>query len=89
MVKRGGNERFQQDYIIKKLNDRWWTPIYIFSYTARILIQTIGGYDKYLIKQKEYPQLIDKMKGESTNFFRNTMNLLKKSYRLDSFLTSF
>jgi lysophospholipase L1-like esterase len=80
MVKRGGNERFQQDSIIKNPNERWWTPIYIFSYTSRILIQTIGGYDKYLIKQKEYPQLIDKMKGESTKLFQEYNEFAKKNH---------
>lgn len=71
MVIRGGNERFQTDSTIKRNNDYWWTPIYVFSYTARILIQSIGGYDKYLVRQDEYPEKIEKMKEKSTQLFKD------------------
>lgn len=79
MVVKGGNERFQSDSTIKKNNDYWWTPIYVFSYTARILIQTIGGYDKYLVRQSDYPEKIEKMKEKSTLLFKEYHEFAKEN----------
>ena len=78
MVMRGGNKRFKNDKTLSYQNNHWWTPIYAVSYSARILIQTIGGYDKYLINQKDYPHIIEKMKVESTQLFEEYQNFTKE-----------
>ncbi|HUH75567.1 MAG TPA: SGNH/GDSL hydrolase family protein [Chitinophagales bacterium] len=80
MVMRGGNERFQKDKTIKYYNNYWWTPIYAVSFTSRILIQAFGGYDKYLIRQKDYPQLVDKMKEESAQLFKEYYEFTKENH---------
>src|SRR5690606_23327303 len=58
---RGGEERFQPNYKLKYRTDHWWEPIYACSYTARILIQALGGYDKFFIKIKERPAIEKEM----------------------------
>lgn len=78
MVMRGGNKRFKNDKTLSYQNIHWWTPIYAVSYSARIIIQTIGGYDKYLINQKDYPHIIEKMKMESTQLFEEYQKFTKE-----------
>lgn len=80
MVTKGGNKRFQLDKTIDYYKKHWWTPIYAVSFTSRILIQAFGGYDKFFIKQKDYPLLIEKMKIESTKLFKEYYSLTQENY---------
>ncbi|MCO5229631.1 MAG: SGNH/GDSL hydrolase family protein [Chitinophagales bacterium] len=69
-IMRGGKERFDKEGNLKKSYDFWWTPIYVFSYTARVFIQVLGDYDKFLVKKGIYPDLLEKMKFESVELFK-------------------
>lgn len=79
MLIKGGNERFQKDGTLKFRNNHWWEPVYAISYTSRILIQFIGGYDKYLIKRKEYPAINREMKEKSVELFNNYQTFAKEN----------
>ncbi len=75
IVIRGGFNRFQKDGGVKRRNDYWWESIYFRSSIFRILLTTLGGYDDFLIKSKNYPQLYDKMKEECVELFKAYKNL--------------
>ncbi len=70
MIQRGGPERFLTNGKMKFSKNYWWEPIYAASLTARILIQAIGGYDKYLIRQEEYPKLKLEAEEKAVRLFR-------------------
>ncbi|MCO5247755.1 MAG: hypothetical protein M9887_02230 [Chitinophagales bacterium] len=48
------------------------------SYTARILIQTLGGYDKYLIKKSKYEQSIEEMKPKTIALYKEYQQFSKE-----------
>lgn len=48
---RGGKERFNEDGTLNSPNEKWWEPLYKYSYTFRIVIVSLGPYDKNLINQ--------------------------------------
>lgn len=68
---RGGSERFVNNHTLKFRKNYWWEPIYAASYISRIFIQTIGGYDKYLIREKELSSFYLEMEEKSIELFKN------------------
>ncbi|MCO5247756.1 MAG: SGNH/GDSL hydrolase family protein [Chitinophagales bacterium] len=79
-VLRGGMERFGEDSTLIAKRSYWWEPIYASSYIARILIQTLGGYDKYLIKTKEYDKIVEDMKPKTAALFRQYKQFSEKNH---------
>ncbi|MCZ2393070.1 MAG: SGNH/GDSL hydrolase family protein [Chitinophagales bacterium] len=77
-VERGGMERFGENGILNTKRDFWWEPVYAASYTARILIQTLGGYDKYLIKKSRYEQSIEEMQPKTIDLFKEYQQFSKE-----------
>ncbi len=78
MVIKGGSERFQKDRKLKYRKKYWWEPVYAASFTARIIIQLFGGYDKYLIKQKEYSVSNKEIENKSIELFKNYQSFTQK-----------
>lgn len=79
MTLKGGEERFQKDGTQKFRKNYWWEPVYAASYTTRILIQLLGGYDKFLIKRKEYPAIYKEMEEKSVELFKSYHEFTRKN----------
>ena len=79
MLVRGGQERFSTNHKLKYSKKVWWEPIYAASFTARILIQTIGGYDKNLIKRHELEKELPRMKMDAISLFTQYQKFTKEN----------
>lgn len=89
-VIRGGTDRIKKDGTDKIRAEYWWTPIYFRSVIFRIIMTTIGGYDRFLIKRKDYPMLYEAMEKESMELFLNYKKLSEeKEFRLILFTFPF
>ncbi|MCO5229632.1 MAG: GDSL-type esterase/lipase family protein [Chitinophagales bacterium] len=77
---RGGNERFVNDSTVKFRNHYWWESIYASSFTARILIRAIGGYDGFLINKRDYPAIMDDMYKKTIQLFKEYQKLSKSNH---------
>ncbi len=77
IITRGGMERFQSDKTLKFKNNYWWSPIYQISFSARILIQVFGNYDKYLVKTNKTQDLKKEAEVNTVQLFEEYMKLAR------------
>lgn len=78
MLIKGGNERFLPDSTLKFRPDYWWEPIYAASFTARILIQSVGGFDKNLHRIELSPENKLRMEQNSKQLFKDYQDFAQK-----------
>lgn len=67
---RGGFERFKDDGSLEYRKKHWWVRLYAASYISRVLIRSIGQYDKWLNQKHELANQDHIMEEQATKLFQ-------------------
>ncbi len=79
IIIRGGMERFESHKIA--LNTHWWEEIYKHSFTFRLIVRNILGYNDLLLTKSEYT----KGKERALRQLKESINLLSKLSEKEGF----
>ncbi len=76
---RGGMERFQPDSTFQFRFNHKWERLYALSYIFRIGMKVVGGYNSFLIRNKEYSEVLEDCNQKTIQLFKEYKNFADKN----------